>query len=353
MAKYTDIADTLKERIDRGDYNLKAIPTERELAEQVGVARRTARQALLHLLDQGFIDRKPNGRLVVSKLSSKGHERLQFAFLAPAYPSDDVARWQLAAQRTAQKYNAVLRPVYYVHWNDPVILDALEGFDGIFLVPIPEPLPEGFIQRLRDTGCPLVLTCGDWSKYGVPSVTLCPPEWMHRILDYLERLGHTNISLVNAQPHDDTTLSRIEQWNLWRTVHGFEGELYDFHVQPYEWATQKAYEEMNRILDEGKFNSTAIVTTTDESSISVSSALIDHGYKVGEDVSVATMNDGGMCKLVRPSITCLEMPDAMPYLSVCMDWMIRGGKKWIGSLLVKPPSVPLFEGQSTGPSKTA
>lgn len=348
MAKYVKIARLLEKRIRHGDYNIVPVPPERELASQAGVAQRTARLALLHLVEKGLLQRKPNGRLVVSLQSDGSKRGMQIAFLCPAFPSNDYARWQLATQRTVEANNATLRPVYYVHWDDPIILDTLEGFDGVFLVPTSEPIPGGMIERLRNTGCPLTLICGDWSQHGVPSVTLCPPQWMHAVLDHLESLGHRRIDLLNVQPVEDTIASRIEQWNLWRMVHGCEGELINEPVKPHEWAPKKAYEVMMRLLDEGKFKATAIVATIDEAALSAVSALIDHGLDVGKDVSVATMNDGGMCKLVRPSITCLEMPDAKPYLSVCVEWMARGGKGWVGPLLVKPPNVPLYQGQSTG-----
>lgn len=349
MAKYIEIAGLVERRIGHGDYNLKPFPAERELAAEVGVAQRTARQALKLLEEKGLLVRRPNGCLELSQNNSKDKKLLRIAFLCPAFPSDDYARWQLAAQRTVEAYVSLLRPVYYVHWDDPIITDTLEGFDGVFLAPTSEPIPEGMIERLRDTGCPLAVALGDWTEYGVPSVSLCPPQWMHHVLDHLECLGHKRIDLLNCQPNDDTIVGRIEQWNLWRIMHGCKGELINEPVNPYQWVPQKAYEVMTRILDRGEFDSTALVTTTSEAAISVISALTDHGYQVGKDVSVATMNDTGLCQLQRPSITSLEMPDAKPYLSVCLEWMARGGKNWVGPLLVKPHDIILFQGQSTGP----
>ena len=348
MSKYIDIANTMKRQILRGDYNLKVFPAERELAEQMGVARSTVREALRELLEGGVVERKPNGRLGIPEAADGAKKELLIAYLCPSFPSDDAVRWQLAAQRAVEKYGHKLRPVHYMHWDDTIVRNTLLGFDGVFLIPTAEDVPAGMIEWFRDEGCPFALTCGDWTKHGVPSVTLCPPEWIHHVLDHLEGLGHRRIDLFNAQPHEDTTCSRIEQWNLWRMVHGCGGELFDVHVQPYQWSTQRAYEAMNQILDEGRLHSSAIVATSDGAAISVCSALIDHGYEVGKDVSVATLNDGGMCKLIRPTVTCIEMPDAVPYLSICVEWMARGGKGWIGPLLVKPSHVPLHKGQSTG-----
>ncbi len=348
MAKYIDIAKKLKRQITRGDYNLKSFPAERELAELTGTARTTVREALRKLLEDGIIERKPNGRLGVPDVSNGQRKELKIAYLCPSFPSNDAARWQLAAQRAVESYGHKLRPVYYMHWDDTIVRDTLMGFDGVFLIPTAEEISQGMIEWLRDEGCPLALTCGDWTKYGVPSVTLCPPEWMHDVLDHLEKLGHKRIDLFNAQPQEATTVSRIEQWNIWRMVHGCEGQLFNTEVKPYEWTPQIAYKAMCRIIEEGKFDASAIVTTAADFAVSITSALIDHGYEIGRDVSVATMNDNGMCQMVRPSITCLEMPDAVPYLSICVEWMERGGKDWFGPLLVKPPRAQIFKGHSTG-----
>jgi len=339
----------LETRIRHGDYNLKPIPPERDVAQEIGVAQRTARRAMLLLEQKGLLVRLPNGRLEVQMKESQGKRGLQIALLAPAFPSNDTARWQLAIQRTVDRNGSVLRPVYYVHWDDPIIWDTLEGFDGVFLSPLATPVSMKLVEKIRNHSKPVAVIQGDWTKYGIPSVTLCPPEWVRQPLDYLESLGHRHIDFLNVQPMDLTIHERIEQWNFWRTAHGSKGRLINDPVEPYGWTIDQARQVIGSMLKRKEFKATALVCTTEGATIGAIRALLDQGVKVGREVSVCGLNDEGMAKHYSPSITSLEMPDAVPYLSVCMDWMSRGGKDWIGPLLVKPTTVPLFEGESTGP----
>ena len=59
------MATLLESRIRRGDYAVRPLPTEQELAEEVGVSRSTARQAFQCLIDKGLLERHRHGRLSV------------------------------------------------------------------------------------------------------------------------------------------------------------------------------------------------------------------------------------------------------------------------------------------------
>jgi DNA-binding LacI/PurR family transcriptional regulator len=346
--KYQEITSLLEKRILHGDYNLIPVPPERDLAKEVGVAQRTARKAMLHLEKKGLLVRLPNGRLEVKILEHQGTRKLQIAFLAPAFPATDAARWQLAIEKTVKRYDSILRPVYYVHLDDPIIQDTLDGFDGVFFLPSAIPSYENVPEKFSKSKTPVAVICGDWTRWGIPSVTLCLPEWVQYPLDYLESLGHRHIDVMNVQPMDKNVQERLEQWNIWRHTHAVIGRIINEPVEPFGWTIDKARQVMNQILDNKEFKATALLCTTEGASIGAIRAFVDHGIKVGQDVSVCQLNDEGLAKHYAPSITSIEMPNAVPYLSICMEWMKRGGKEWTGPLLVKPASVPLFKGESTG-----
>lgn len=57
---YYQLAEQLKEQIQAGDLAVgDQLPPERELAQQVGVSRMTARQAVAYLVNEGLIEVKP------------------------------------------------------------------------------------------------------------------------------------------------------------------------------------------------------------------------------------------------------------------------------------------------------
>src|SRR5688572_12681344 len=131
MQKYEDIAYLLKKRVLNGDYSLKSLPAERELALEVGVSYMTVRRALKELVDDGFLIRQPNGRLGVGRVSDGGGRHLQIALLAPTFSSPVIEQWQVAIDTVVGRLGGNVRPVLYMHWDDPALQDALVGFDGV------------------------------------------------------------------------------------------------------------------------------------------------------------------------------------------------------------------------------
>lgn len=348
MSKAQQIQRMLERRILYGDYLLQELPAERELAKEVGVSRMTARKAVQSLVQRGVLHRQPNGRLTVTRNGQATELRL--AFMVPSLSSMNVERWRLALEKTAARFGGTIRTILYVHWEDPVLLDALDGFDGVFISPSSERIPDRVIDRLRAAGRSIVIVGQDMTSLGLPCVESFPPVFVQRLLDKLAELGHRRIDCFNTQTVDPAISGRIEQWNLWRAVHRMSGELLGHPIQPYEQPLEAAYEQMGQLLDENRITSTALLCTTAPAAIGAMRAMRDRGIHVGRDISVCVVNDEGIARYLSPSLTALETPDLEPYLAVCMDWLRNPRQSWVGPLLLQPVSIPLFVGESTGPA---
>ncbi|MEX0744146.1 MAG: substrate-binding domain-containing protein [Phycisphaeraceae bacterium] len=348
MSKAKQIERILERRIRYGDYLLKGLPAERELAEEIGVSRMTARKAVQFLVKKGLLQRQSNGRLIVSRDAET--RTMHVALLVPSLVSSDVEQWRLALDHLTAKFNMVTRTILYVHWDDPVLLDAAEGLDGMFLIPSCEPMPDRIMERLRSAGRSLVILGQDMSTLGLPSINLFPAVAIHQLLDHLAELGHRHIDCFNVQTLDPVVQARIDQWNLWRASHRMTGRVLGNPIAPYEQPLMSAYTQMGRILDEGQFQGTALLCLTAPAAIGAVRAMTDRDISVGKDVSVCVINDEGLARFMTPSLTSIEPPDPAPYLSVCLDWMIGPSEQWVGSLLLEPSRLPLFVGTSTGPA---
>lgn len=348
--KAVQIQRILERRIRHGDYHGRDLPTERELAEEAGVSRMTARKAVQRLIDQGLLLRQPNGRVVANRSEP---QQLRVVFLVPSLSSQDVEAWRLGLEKAAGQIGASVRTTLYLHWDDPVILDALDSFDGVFIHPSCEPIPPRIMVRLREAGRAVAVLGRDLSAAGIPSIDLFPPVFIQRLLDHLAGLGHRSIDCFNIQTIDPVIEHRIEQWNLWRAVHRMGGRLLGEPIKPYDVPLAQAYEQAGRLLDEKQLSATAVLCTTAPAAIGAVRAMRDRGIVVGCDLSVCVVNDEGLGRYMSPSLTSVEMPDPMSYLSVCMEWMQRRGEGWIGPLLMQPTQPPLFIGESTGPCKRA
>ena len=310
----------------------------------------TARRALLQLMEKGLLIRKPHGKIAVNQDHEQLASQLRLAFLSPAWSSADFEAWRSAVVRAAAKFDAVVRMVDFVHWDDPVILQTLGGFDGVFLVPSSEEIPATILERFSRARN-LVVLDADLTAVGVPSVQLLPPMFLHHLADHLLEMGHQRIDCLNTQPHDEVTKKRIEQWLLWQKVNRVEGRLIDQPVAHFHDPMPKAHEVMTRLLDNGDFDATALLCITGPAATGAIRALVDHHIQVGTEVSVCAFNEGGMMpRYLVPSRTVLESPDPSPYLEICVDWFSQHKETWDGALLLQPASVPLFMGESSGPA---
>lgn len=351
MSKGDDLREILEKRIRYGDYLLSGVPTERELAAETGVSRMTARKAMLDLIETGLLFREANGR--VSARPPRENGTMQIGLIVPSLASPDVETWRLALDGIAGSFGVTVRTIMYLHWDDPVLPQALQALDGAFLYLSAEAVPESVLARIRSAGRPVVVIGDDLTAHGLPSIRLFCPSFIHHLLDILAELGHATCHCFNIQTIDAAIECRIAQWNLWRAHRRIPGKLLGHPIAAYQSPLAAAYAEMGRIFDAGELNATSLLCTTAPAAIGAMRALQDRGIRVGSDISICVFNDEGLGRYLIPSLTSVTMPDLAPYISVCLEWMQRNGDGWIGPLLLQPDRVALFRGESTGPCPKA
>ncbi len=347
-SQFSKFADVLETRIRRGDYAIRELPTEHELASEIGASRTTARWILQQLVTKGVVKRKPHGRLEINHRHERLRNRLQIAFLAPAFPSRNYALWHYALNQLASRHRAMIRAVEYVHWDDPIILETLNGFDGVFLFLSSDPVPALMMDRFRRASH-LVILEENLSDRGLLSLQALPPFFIHRLCDHLYQLGHRRIDCLNTQPPGKLIQDRIDQWLLWCRAHQVPGRLIDEPVQSYVDPVPQAYKVIQRLLAAGDLNSTALLCITNDAASGAIRAIHERGLQTGKDISVCAVDGANAQRYSIPSRTVLVPPDPAPYLSACLDWMSKRTERWSGPLLIQPSDVTLYVGESTGP----
>ncbi len=347
MIRQKELIDLVKARIASGEYALRGLPSERDLADETGAARMTARRALQHLVDDGVLERGLGGRLQIA--GNHHQNQPQIALLLPSIRSSNSALWVRDAQAATATVQANLRPMFYSSWDDLVLRDALDGMDGVFLLPRSDSPPEWLVGRLQKHHCPTVVLGVDWTHIGLPSLLSFQPIFIQQLLDSLYDLGHRRIDCLHAQDLNMSTKQRIEQWQFWCTLHRVEGQLIcesagDAFIERF------ARKLIRERLESKQFKATAIMCTTMPAALGAIRALADFGLKPGHDVSVCAVDGESLSDLSVPSITALERPDTKPYLAAYVEWMLSGEGKWQGADPMEISGIKLFQGESTGPA---
>jgi len=346
MHKYSQLSNLLKKRINHGVYAIRSLPAERQLAEENGVSYMTARRALQELIDDGLLVRGANGRVMVN-VNSSASPCSQVVMLTPSFHSPNFERWHVLLARLAEHLQITVRQEFYTHWEEPIIMEALENFNGTFLLPSTEQIPPGILKRLSEASQPLVILNGDYSHVGIPSIRPFPSMFIQRLLDHLEAQGHTRICCLNVQPSDPEIEVRIGQWQIWMAAHRFSGELIDEPVGHFGETIPHAYEVVKRLLAEDRLNATAIFCTTVTAAMGAMRAMHEEGLRLGDDIALCTVDGEGFAAFQIPSLTALEWPNVLPLLSISLDWMVQGGGAWRGPLLMQPLEIPLVIRETT------
>ncbi len=300
MPKYLEVAEILKSRVLHGDYLVSPMPGERKLAEEIGVSYMTARKALKHLVETGVIAREEDGKAL--PFSPEGL-RGGYVFLAPAFVSMLTIRWQTALNRTLSRAGRILRPVYFTHWNDPAVADALSRFDLIFLLPKLEPPSELLLRKLHECGKPVVVLETDWTDRGFFSILPTPVEAVTCLLEHLAERGDP-VDCFNTQPLDEIVTGWFRMWEKFPV----RGVMVNDPVDFYEDTLERAVRVASRLLQE-HWRPKAVLCTTLTAAIGLSRVLCDFEMRVGRDVRLAAVNDVKWAAYLTPSITTLENAD--------------------------------------------
>lgn len=351
---FVDVMAAIEQRIAAGDYFFKSLPGERKLAEELGVSYMTARKAVLGLIDRGILARQPNGGLTVGPEQASRNAQAKVAMLTPAYPSPHLLQCREAVSRAAEAQGVRLRSVEYVHWYDPILVEALENADGMVVIPSTEPIPPRLLETFLPPRNKVVFLDDDISEWGIPSVRLFSRRNIRRVFEHLWRLGHRTIDCVNTQGHSREIERRIGEWRIWLADREAAGSLHDRPVEAYRDPTAAACRAVGRLLQKsGVGRPTALVCTTYPAAIGAVRACHDSGLAIGEDISIAAMNCEPTGRYLCPSLTGLDAPDIAPLLTRCFDWFKSDQRGWGGELLISPSESKLFVGESTGPAPRA
>lgn len=342
---YKSVADLMRERILDGDYGLKPFPSERMLAEELGVNYMTVRRGLSLLEQEGILRRQPNGRMAIS--SDKEHRNI--ALLVPSVASQNLEAMIRRIELAAADMPCTLRTVLYRHWEDQTLRDAIEGFDGTFLYPISDKIPQPVLHFMQQPQHKVVSFEYNESLRGIPTIRPFPPVFVEKLLEHLKELGHRNIGCLNTQPPGTEVADRINQWRYWMAAHDFHGRLVDITPLRQSDSNANAYAAIKQILEDetNPMTETAWLCVTAPAAMAAMRAILDHGLQPGKDIAVCAINGEGFATYLNPRLTALEQPDTLPFARICLQWMLADAQPWKGPLMMHPPDVPLQIREST------
>jgi DNA-binding LacI/PurR family transcriptional regulator len=345
--KFKHVMSLIERRIRQGDYVLNPIPGERKIAEETGVSHMTARKAVRGLLDRKVLIRRPNGLLDISPRFQTDAGSSHFLLLYPAYASTYLTHLRQLVSEAAEQYELGMRPVQYVHWDDPVVANAVTNPAGMILIASSAEVPEYVLRSLRASKS--VSLDLDLSEQDVPSIRLFPDAHILKVFNHLKDLGHRRIDCISTQYHNPEIERRITLWRQWLERHKFTGELRERPTRSFADATPAGYDLMQELLEKGPLEATAFVGTTFPAAVGAMRACWERGLMAGKEVSICAMNIEQPARFMTPSVTGLDTPKLSKLLAQCFEWFTDEGD-WTGTKRLEPMRAEFVEGESTGPA---
>ncbi len=337
----------LQEQIITGDYALLDFPAERKLAAAYDVTQMTARKAIKNLEKRGFLKRQSNG--TVTAIRPQGGTA---AFLAPTFLSNHISMFQKILSSVAAEFDWQLRTVLYMHWNDAVIEETLERFDGVFLYPVQEEISERLTDLLARSQTPVVALGRDMSDLGIPSFLDHPQNATEQMVDFLNDKGYQKIDFLLTQPRGTGNHHPIDIWRRRLKYHGLTGECFEYPVESYGDSYAQAFQCISELIEKQKFNSNCLLGATMAEAIGACRALASHGIMPGRDIAVSAIvkSRGGISDYFIPSITAVEPADCQEALRQYLEWMTKPHSEWSGEMIWQGNNGQIFTGESVIPA---
>jgi LacI family transcriptional regulator len=165
-------------------------------------------------------------------------------------------------------------------------------------------------KRIRTLEIPVVLTSVN-TKFvleegGYSSVGIDNEEAAYNATKFMIGLGHKNIAVMIGEENDlGISWSRLTGFK--RAIQENNLEFDNDKMLVGDYSSKKAYEVMRGFLKEHR-DITAIFALSDIMAIGIAKAIVDEGFKIGENISLIGFDGMDICKYYNPGITTVKQP---------------------------------------------
>lgn len=184
---------------------------------------------------------------------------------------------------------------------DPALQDVLSAqVDGVVYIAGHSRIIHCFYENFP---VPAVMAYAFSDMKGVPSVVLDDAESACEIMKVILSKGHTKVGVVGG---------RMDNFHTQQRLLGYQKALFEYGI-PYnpdlafygDWIRETGYEGAKYLIDKGV---TAIFCVCDQMAGGVYDYLVEKGYEIGKDISVAGYDDQDIAAYFNPPLTTTRLP---------------------------------------------
>lgn len=123
-------------------------------------------------------------------------------------------------------------------------------------------------------------------------------------MEHLLQLGHREIAMVGGRTSVLSTFEKVQRYKqiLKRNGIPFRPELVQ---EDGTYNDAGAFAHMDRMLDQG-IVPTAIIAINDYSAAGIARSILNHGYRIPEDISLVSYDNTYISELMIPRLTSID-----------------------------------------------
>ena len=299
--RHQQVYNRLLEQIQAGGWQPgEKIPSELELAADLGVAKLTIHRAVQTLAREGWVTRSVGrGTYVTAQVAAPTLRRVVLSFGASA-----------ANVLGSDYYGSLYRGIIAGLGPQVELILSPEAFgtsplpqaDGVLVI-APRADAQPGLEALIQRRVPTVLIGAHWPPLSLPTVDSDNQDAAEQAVTYLAELGHKRLALLYSEPETGNVRDRIVGFCAEAQRRGL---TFTQHEARASW--ELTCDEKAGLLASVRGGTTAVFAAGYYLSLNVLNTLREAGYRVPADVSVVGFDDPVSAALVYPPLTTLRQP---------------------------------------------
>lgn len=292
------------------------IPSERELSSLYDVSRATSKNAVLSLMNEGYVIRI-TGKGTFIKQNLKIHERNKKLKKIISYIVNIPKEMRIKLHEDPLYYTIYegIQEIAKVHGfhilftytsDDPEELESLKAsFDKVDGIIFTELSSINIRQILKRSGLPVVLILPQIDEYSFDAVYSDETQVAKIALNYLYKLKHENIGIINGplncrggrvffkEYQDFMERKKIPIKDTWISGNN-------------TWRFQSGFDAMSELMEKQN-ECTAVFAANDLLALGALKYAQEHSIRVPDDISIIGANNISASAISSPPLTTIDM----------------------------------------------
>lgn len=339
-----EVLEIILERIRKGEYARKPMPSTRKLADELGVSKFTIHRAYCAAEKKGLLKLTGRKRMVSGKAQSRP---LEVAYVVPAADAPTSFLWFSSLDTVVTGRGGRATLVDYDGVSDSRLIRALRGnYDAIFFNPPHVDIPPLLERLLRKSRERIVTLYQDLPELDIWGIDNMPVGAVDLLIFHLASKGIREIHLVGSQPLLGRQQQLAERWSWRLSGVGASGQKF-FPQANEENLLSSATEQTRKLLSSFK-KPASIIFSDLPAALGGYRVLWEAGLCPGRDVLVTALTCEPEAACLTPSLTSITAPPRTSVIEDALDQILakKGPERrhWAESVLA---NVRLFEGESS------